>query len=238
MRKTCSKCSTNKEISEFPKDKSGKFGVRSICKECTKLASKAWREKFPDKAANSSKRSYQKYRSQRIDAVKEYYRENSESIKAREREYYRRVKDLYAEYNKHYRKSNPDKFRLYSQNRRVRKLNLPDSLTEKDVADILETFENKCSLSGSKDIHLDHFIPIATGQVGNVKENIIPLSAELNLSKGSKNPFEWIKQRNDIDRRKFQDVVLYLAKLNDMTPEDYERYVYRCFEKPQNKNIS
>ena len=34
--KTCSKCKIEKELAEFNKQKKGKFGVRSICKQCVK----------------------------------------------------------------------------------------------------------------------------------------------------------------------------------------------------------
>lgn len=34
MKKVCSKCKVEKEVSSFHKQKGGKFGVRKICKEC------------------------------------------------------------------------------------------------------------------------------------------------------------------------------------------------------------
>lgn len=52
------------------------------------------------------------------------------------------------------------------------------------------------------------------------------------MSKGNKNPFEWIKTREDIDLEKWDKSVGYLAKLNNMTREEFEKYVYWCFENP------
>jgi 5-methylcytosine-specific restriction endonuclease McrA len=43
MTKICSKCGIEKELSEFYKKKSGKFGVEGRCKQCTIAASKAYR---------------------------------------------------------------------------------------------------------------------------------------------------------------------------------------------------
>lgn len=37
MTKICSKCGAEKELGEFYKSKSGKFGVRGACTECTKV---------------------------------------------------------------------------------------------------------------------------------------------------------------------------------------------------------
>lgn len=36
MKKTCSKCNKEKQLSEFHKEKKGKLGVRAECKECAK----------------------------------------------------------------------------------------------------------------------------------------------------------------------------------------------------------
>lgn len=42
MYKTCSKCDTHKNISQFHKLKSGKFGVHSICKQCRSISRKRY----------------------------------------------------------------------------------------------------------------------------------------------------------------------------------------------------
>ena len=59
MKKTCTKCRIEKDVSEFHKQKNGKYGVRGDCKDCVK---KYYKE-------NKEKISKQK---------KEYYEENRE----------------------------------------------------------------------------------------------------------------------------------------------------------------
>ena len=46
--KRCSKCGDIKEIIEFNKQKKGKYGVRSYCRECQKKQQKKWRKKNPE----------------------------------------------------------------------------------------------------------------------------------------------------------------------------------------------
>ena len=40
--KTCTKCSTDKPISDFNKVKNGRYGVKAICRECEKQLSSAY----------------------------------------------------------------------------------------------------------------------------------------------------------------------------------------------------
>lgn len=47
--KRCSKCGEEKTVSEFHKGKGGKYGVRSVCKECTLKTVLAWQRKNKEK---------------------------------------------------------------------------------------------------------------------------------------------------------------------------------------------
>ena len=47
--KTCTKCKEVKEITEFKKQKTGKNGIRSTCKICTKKDQRIWQKNNPDK---------------------------------------------------------------------------------------------------------------------------------------------------------------------------------------------
>lgn len=67
LKKKCRECKTNKNISNFAKHSSGKYGVRTVCKECNKKISKVYREKNKDKIREYGKRrtkegKYQEYR--------------------------------------------------------------------------------------------------------------------------------------------------------------------------------
>jgi hypothetical protein len=43
--RTCNQCGKEKLLTEFSKKLNGKFGVRSICKECTSINSKDYRKR-------------------------------------------------------------------------------------------------------------------------------------------------------------------------------------------------
>lgn len=120
---------------------------------------------------------------------------------------------------------------VYIHRRLARKRQLPDTLTAEQTAEVLQ---HGCALTGAHDdVHLDHFIPLSWGHGGTIIENMIPLEGSLNMSKGDRNPFEWIKREDvqqRIDLRKWHNTVQYLAELNDMTPQQYEEYVYWCEE--------
>lgn len=137
--------------------------------------------------------------------------------------------------NRKYQRENRHIKRLIAQRRRARKRALPDTLTLEEMKRILDTFGHACALTGRKEnIHLDHFIPLHTGHGGTMYNNMVPLCAELNASKGKKNPFEWIKTRPPEERLRFHSVVNYLANLNNMSYEQYKEYVYSCFSNPVN----
>lgn len=110
---------------------------------------------------------------------------------------------------------------------------LPNTLTVDELEEIMNKF-NGCALTGdSSNIHMDHVIPIATEKGGTVKENIIPLRADLNMSKGSKNIFEWFEENADkysLSRKSFEELINYLADINGMSVEEYRAYVYECHE--------
>ena len=67
MNKTCSKCGTSKPLNEFYKSKSGKYGVRAICKKCFGKQSKKYTQEHPEE--------YRKH------ALKYYYKNHEESLK-------------------------------------------------------------------------------------------------------------------------------------------------------------
>ena len=49
MIKHCNKCDSDKDISMFYKDKSQKFGIRSICKKCDDITTESWRNNNKEK---------------------------------------------------------------------------------------------------------------------------------------------------------------------------------------------
>lgn len=83
IKKTCTKCQAEKEITEFHKSKDGKFGVRAICKVCIRQMDRDYYAKHREEIS-PKKNEYQK----------EYYRNNPEKVKKYQMERYLKTRVL------------------------------------------------------------------------------------------------------------------------------------------------
>lgn len=83
IKKTCTKCQAEKEITEFHKSKDGKFGVRAICKVCIRQMDRDYYAKHREEIL-PKKNEYQK----------EYYRNNPEKVKKYQMERYLKTRVL------------------------------------------------------------------------------------------------------------------------------------------------
>ena len=225
--KTCSSCGIEKSFESFNKNKRNKDGLESQCRDCR----------------NAYKRRYRKTEHGQVK-VREYREKSKEKEMERNRKRYKT--EEYKEYQREYRKENKDRLRELKRNwdkenkmfYEIRnhiyfaeKKGLVVDWDEEKYKEMIETFGNKCCLSGvEEDLHVDHFIAIETGHAGTYKGNMIPLSGELNQSKSNKNPFEWIKdQPNEIQSR-FNEVVKKLSSYNGLTEGEFKDFVYWCYE--------
>lgn len=71
--KVCSKCHIEKDESEFRKINTGKDGLLSWCKECSKMAVEDYYKKNPDKKKEASK-NWRDNNKERISKYKKEYR--------------------------------------------------------------------------------------------------------------------------------------------------------------------
>lgn len=150
--------------------------------------------------------------------------------KERNKRLYYANKKRYLAVSNEYKRNNPDVRKVRKHKQRALVNNLSHDWTKKDMDAVKAYFGGKCPLTGSEDIHYDHFIPLGIGHGGSYIGNMIPLDGRLNESKQAKNPFEWIKTRDDVSIDAFNSVVDYLAELNGMTSEEYRSFVYWCFD--------
>lgn len=122
-------------------------------------------------------------------------------------------------------------------NRLAHKRSLPDTLTETQRSGTYTLFKDKCSLTGeSKNLNMEHTLPLGIGHGGTTRENIVPMRMDLNISKGDRNVFEWFesnRERFNLNRRKFDDMIAYLAKVNGVTTKEYRDFVFWCHDNPR-----
>lgn len=122
ITKICSKCKKELPLELFGKEKRGKYGVRSVCRECTNKDKKEYREQNKDKI----KVYWQTNKERFSERKKNYYKNNKEKINAKCREYYytniEKEKERHKQYrNTHqkeiiqYRENNKEKHKEYSK---------------------------------------------------------------------------------------------------------------------------
>lgn len=219
IAKTCTKCLCLKVLGEFPKERTGFCGKRSICSVCN-----AERRRF----------HYSSNRDAELKRSADYRIKNLEKVQEKRRVRYLENKEQECAKAVKWKSENKERVAKNRQNREARKRNLPNTLTSREITEIHKTFKGKCAMTGKEgELHLDHFIPLCAGAGGTTKANIVPILSELNVSKGGKNPFEWFsenKRRFGIEDSNFRELVEYLACENGMTYLEYEKYVNHCFE--------
>ncbi len=85
--KRCSKCGEEKPISEFPKSKGYKNGIRSVCRKCKYVTDKKWRESHREHLREYRRRYMKAYRERKrnvpIEAIERYPGEACYLAKAR-----------------------------------------------------------------------------------------------------------------------------------------------------------
>ena len=169
-----------------------------------------------------------------LERKRKYREENRASISKSQRKHYEENRASIAEEHRKYHQENPHVLTAGTQRRRARKSLLPDTLTKEQLEEITDRFRGGCALTGYTDgTHLDHVIPVVIGHGGTTAQNMIPLRADLNISKSARCIFDWFYDAKDhfkLSQTKFDELIEYLADINGMTADEYEGYVRGCHD--------
>jgi hypothetical protein len=213
--KICSKCKVEKDFCEFGKNKSQKDGLRSECKNCRKLNyklnseklllnNKSWKLKNPDKVKQQRKNYYILNKEDQINYTINWRLNNPDKVKIYQKNTENREtrKNYVKEYKKYYKSKNPHVYAWRSilnnvLNRfNIKKNNKTIELLGYSAQDLKEHLESKflegMSWDNRNEWHIDHIIPVSSFDksekmsVVNSLDNLQPLWAKDNLSKGSK----------------------------------------------------
>lgn len=126
--KTCTKCGETKPLEEYSKQRGGRLGLRSACKDCMRQhhreynqrpdvreRSRRYREEHREELQRKKKRWHEANR----DAIREkkqaYYRENAEAIRAKTRRWYRENQDKVKEYRESNREAIRERNRRWAE---------------------------------------------------------------------------------------------------------------------------
>ncbi len=211
MKKKCSKCNIIKNLTDFAKDKSGKFGVVSACKKCKNAEAKNYRKNNHQKIKKSMKNWYENNKDSIKESSKIYYLNNKpEKIKYQQIYYSKNKKHIIKqkkEYSRVKRKTDIQ-FRLSTILRSrligaIKKNSKKGSAIRdlgcsiEELKIYLETqFQPNMTWKNwsKKGWHIDHIIPLFCFDLTNPKHfkkachytNLQPMWANENLRKGTK----------------------------------------------------
>lgn len=196
----CNKCGQVKCHRAFSKDAKGKFGLSPWCKECVKSYQQANLDRI-----NEQRRENRREKADHYNAyLREFHRGNPEPKKARDRKYrqehaeeikayirdYKRTNEQYrvhnSEYNRQYRKLNPEKNAQHFNNRRARIQQAGGSFTSREWKKLCKRYNYTCLCCGRREpeikLTVDHVVPLSAGGTNSI-ENIQPLCQSCNSSK-------------------------------------------------------
>jgi len=151
---TCKTCNKTKPKTEFGKDRRLRSGVRSECKECSRLRTKRWREGNPEKVAEYNKRT---------DWTRKWVAQNPEKRLAASRSYYARNKLAHAERVQRWYEKNRGRRRAITMNYRAAKRRAtPVWFSELDDFVLSELHDKAVTLEklGHGKFHVDHIVPL------------------------------------------------------------------------------
>ena len=206
VTKICSKCSKEKELSDFGKDSSRTNGVSYLCKECLLIKSNEYRKKNREKVLQSYK-LYNNVNKESIKRKRKIRDEiNSGKIKEYRKKYNCENRDYYNNWEKNKRKTDilfklsgnmRKRLNSFLKIKKIKKQNRTLDIIGCTSEFLKEYLEQKFTEGMSwdlmgKHIHIDHIIPLSSA---NTEEevyklchytNLQPLWAEDNLKKGDK----------------------------------------------------
>lgn len=191
--KTCTKCKTEKPVTDFCRDSSRQDGLHSWCRNCQSEMHKkyfsacdkgahrakvqAWRTNNVEASREISRRAHVNNRDKRNESSRRYRAENLEHMR---------------ELGRNWAKNNPEKARQFMMKRRAAKCAATPSWAEiewerfvmQEAADlaVLRTKE-----TGVK-WHVDHVVPLRSKKVCglHVAANMQLLPAAINVAKGNR----------------------------------------------------
>lgn len=204
--KKCPTCLQEKELSDFPKDKSRNDGRYIYCRDCVSAKEK---EKYNSNLEHSRQLKRQqatKHRERNIVNSREWYQQNKEKVKQRVKKYRQENSEAFKEYQKQWSLENPDKIKekqkrflqtpkgrikisQQNHNRKARIRGAKGKHTAKEWNELKAKHDFTCLHCKKKEpmikLTQDHIIPVSKGG-DNFISNIQPLCKSCNSKKHNK----------------------------------------------------
>lgn len=158
----------------------------------------AWRRKNPTKVKEMRARYVQENKEKVASSKRAYYLKNKEALLMASREHYLSNIERYREIAKLWRENNRDRVRLLNRSRKEKIRLAEGSHTIDDINEIKKLQRMTCAACYKKfsgdNYHVDHIFPLSLGG-SNDRKNIQLLCPPCNMSKGSKLPEKFYRER-------------------------------------------
>lgn len=178
--KPCSQCKEVKRLDLFFARPSRPSGVSSACRKCLGKKSVEYQRARPDKAYAYTKAWREKNPERMAESLKRH--RATEKAKETAREWMRK---------------NRDSVNLKNRARNLMRRGMRKSVTKARILELLALQKKRCAVCREQcddKYHVDHIVPIARGGDSS-PENLQILCAFCNISKGAREPTEFMQSR-------------------------------------------
>lgn len=165
--KTCSCCKETKPVTEFHKNKGGRYGVRSTCKVCKNAARARWAEENPEYQANY----YAENREKKLAYCSKWAKANPDKYRAYRQRRRAKKRDAAGDFTAAEWKAKLEYYGYRCRYCGINKNDTPEGWLE-----------------------ADHAIPLSRGGT-NFISNIVPACKSCNCSKGTKTFKEYLNEK-------------------------------------------
>lgn len=187
--KKCTKCLTDKEVTEFYKHTTGAQGLAASCKQCKKISSDSWYKNNKEQKTKTANRwrESNKVHVSKLNALN--YKKNLIENRTKRAKYHLEHKEQEKTWRQQYLKENPHLGRYWTNKRRVAKLQrVPKWLTSLDWEKIEEYYQYAALLTNVTGIpyEVDHIVPLQGKNISGLHcpQNLQILTRTQNRSKG------------------------------------------------------
>jgi len=190
--KVCSKCSLEKNLSEFYKRKDNKDGYRTDCKKCFNKNVLIYKEKNQKKLKERKQVYYQKNKKLLLEKKQNWRKNNPDEYKKQTKNYWNKTKDIQSQKKKVWIENNREKYNSYWTNRKnidpefkllmnmrsrlsgyLKKLNISKKNKTFDIVGctpeflkehLEKQFSDSMNWENRNQWHIDHIIPLSSAK--------------------------------------------------------------------------
>lgn len=229
MKKECRICKVTFPATKeyFHAQKSGKYGLRKICKPCKREEDKSFpNPKRNKEVSNAQNKLYYKLNTTKVKQQRKVVRDSLPSEKKKEisekaKVYYRIHSELLKKRSRDYKKTTKgQEIEAKKRHKRSSSFNDAEISFSIDQWEACKThFDNACAYCGHKKrLEKEHFIPLSKGGEYTVN-NIVPACRQCNGSKHTKSFFNWYPDYEGYSKSREFKILEYLGYNKNLTQQ-------------------